>query len=452
MSDDNGSHNGGADDGWAGEVEHSADGYSLVPDEILCPDEASAAAAEALAEGLGRDAEVVPIGDEFLVRSTAFDVEAHVAELRDRGVPVEPNYALFAHGHHCSCGCCGSPVAGNPMYANPMYANPVYANPVWLSPVYASPMYANPMYANEYKRTGKRSHSARPAAPPDLKPAALPQSNETVLILDTGIAPDGQLPPLLQGQSNLTGAPASEHDPPPPAAQGYLDPANCHGTFIAGIIQELAPDRNPVPRAVLGPMGDGKLSVIGPLLKDLAKDDKLVNERTVLNLSFGGYADPDMKLLKRGIRKVQEKGAVVVASAGNDGTCRPMFPAALPDVISVGALAWDGPAPFSNHGDWVRACAPGSDLVSAFYTLYNGQLPARPLPGSGDPDEFKEWARWSGTSFAAPIVTAALLRTMALTGCTAKEAVLAVIDAPGLHRMPGLGTVVNLVTPFSAAP
>jgi subtilisin family serine protease len=342
-----------------------------------------------------------------------------------------------------------NPMYANPMYANPMYANPMYANPVLLSPVYASPMYANPMYASEYKRTGKRSHSARPAAPPDLKPAALPKSNETVLILDTGIAPGGQLPPLLQGQSNLTGAPASEHDPP--SQKGYLDPANCHGTFIAGVIQELAPDRNPRPLRVIEPMGDGKVSVIGPLLKDLAKNPKLVNDRTVLNLSFGGYAYSDMKLLKRGIRKVQEKGAVVVASAGNDATCRPMFPAAFPDVIGVGALAWDGAAPFSNHGDWVRACAPGSDLVSAFYTYYNGLLPALPLPGSGDPDEFEEWARWSGTSFAAPIVTAALLRTMALTGCTAKEAVTAVIDAPGLHRMPGLGTVVNLVTPFSAA-
>ena len=48
-------------------------------------------------------------------------------------------------------------------------------------------------------------------------------------------------------------------------------------------------------------------------------------------------------------------------------------------------------------------------------------------------------------------MTAALLRTMALTGCTAKEAVHIVVDAPGLHQLPGLGTVVNLVTRFSDA-
>ena len=61
------------------------------------------------------------------------------------------------------------------------------------------------------------------------------------------------------------------------------------------------------------------------------------------------------------------EGIVVVASAGNDGVCRPAYPAAFDGVVSVAALGPDGPAPFSNWGSWVRACAPGVDVASTFY-------------------------------------------------------------------------------------
>jgi hypothetical protein len=69
------------------------------------------------------------------------------------------------------------------------------------------------------------------------------------------------------------------------------------------------------------------------------------------------------------------------------------------------------------------------------------------MPGSADPDCYEGWARWTGTSFAAPVVSAALVRHMTVTGCTANDAVSEVIDAPGLFRLPDLGAVVNLVPP-----
>jgi hypothetical protein len=65
------------------------------------------------------------------------------------------------------------------------------------------------------------------------------------------------------------------------------------------------------------------------------------------------------------------------------------------------------------------------------------------MPGSTDPDRFEHWARWTGTSFAAPIVAAALLREMTLVSPTAAEAVARLVHAEGLFRLPGLGTVVN---------
>ena len=139
------------------------------------------------------------------------------------------------------------------------------------------------------------------------------------------------------------------------------------------------------------------------------------------------------------IADAQDRGYVVVASAGNDGICRPTYPAALPGVVSVGAIGPFGPPLFTNYGPWVRACAPGVDLVSTFFANWNGK---HPLAGD-DPDDYAGWARWSGTSFAAPVVAGALVREMALSGISAQDAVTRVIDNPALLRIPQLGTVVN---------
>src|SRR5205085_1103124 len=174
-------------------------------------------------------------------------------------------------------------------------------------------------------------------------------------------------------------------------------------------------------------------------IANLAADD-----HTILSLSFGGAVmDNDAALLAWAVRGFQAQGGLVVASAGNDASCLPTYPAALPGVISVGALASWGPAPFTNYGPWVRACAPGVDLLSLFFQGFDGTF------GVGadgvDQDKFEGWAYWSGTSFAAPVVVGALARMMMWAGCTAAEAVARVIDAPALLRIPNLGTVVNVI-------
>jgi subtilisin family serine protease len=145
--------------------------------------------------------------------------------------------------------------------------------------------------------------------------------------------------------------------------------------------------------------------------------------------------------LSAAVLRAQQQGVVVVASAGNDGTCRPSYLAAIPGVVSVGAIGPDGPAWFSNYGSWVRACAPGVSVVSSFFKAFDGsEVPS----GGRDIDKFASWATWSGTSFSAPAVIGALAREMRLRGCTQAEAVEYIIDAPWLGRIPGLGTVVNV--------
>jgi len=112
------------------------------------------------------------------------------------------------------------------------------------------------------------------------------------------------------------------------------------------------------------------------------------NGADVINMSFGGYTTSE---LVEDALKMALNQAVLVAAAGNDGRDSPMFPASLPWVLAVEAADEEGNlASFSNAGDFA---APG---VSIYSTL---------------PDD--QYAAWSGTSMAAPIVSgiAALTRS-----------------------------------------
>jgi len=148
-----------------------------------------------------------------------------------------------------------------------------------------------------------------------------------------------------------------------------------------------------------------------------------------------------MGALAKAIADLADAGSAVVASAGNDSTCFPMFPASLPHVVGVAALDEnDDAAVFTNYGPWVRACARGTNVVSLFFDNFNG---AGPKEKNYDPDKFEGWALWSGTSFAAPAVVAALARAVA-GGATPHQAVADLIDDENLERKPMLGTVVKL--------
>lgn len=78
----------------------------------------------------------------------------------------------------------------------------------------------------------------------------------------------------------------------------------------------------------------------------------------VLNLSWNSPVAS--QFMEEAIRSAQEGGAVVVAAAGNEPIGRPVYPAAFPGVIAVGATNKDGGIwDNSNYGDFVDLTAPG---------------------------------------------------------------------------------------------
>jgi len=373
-----------------------------------------------------------------------------------RGLKAELDIVYFANDADC-CGCPPHPALAAEIAANPWTADPWKANPWKANPWKANPWKANPWKANAESlnllATGKPPMSSVMPAPLGAARLRSPHqgggaANEVVIgVLDSGLAggwdnANGQRPALLGTDLDRISGPL---DLPSQAmggkpADNYLDPVAGHGTFIAGIIEQLTPGCTIRVQSVLQPQGDVSVATLAVELFHLMEPPtpEPKPKPKIVNFSFGGTGR-DIMFESVIDHYHQHHEVVFVGAAGNEGSCVEQYPAALPSVIGVAALGPTGPAPFSNYGPWVDACAPGTDLVSGFFAKFNGDMP--PINGL-DPDDFDEWATWSGTSFAAPVVVAALAREM-VDGCTAPQAVERVVRAAHLARLPNMGTIVN---------
>lgn len=200
----------------------------------------------------------------------------------------------------------------------------------------------------------------------------------------------------------------------------FLSVVGGHGTFIAGIIRQRAPE------TVLDP----EVTLDDVLLVDeveLAQDVLRVRTAGIVNLSLAGPSEADRPpmALARALEWLRQRSkGVYVAAAGNDYELaveanvphQRMWPAAFGELRGfdhvVGVAAVDRehrPAGFSNRGPWVRACAYGVEERSTFLT--------GTMPTPGGPLSFPHaTARWSGTSFAAPRVVGAIAATMTAGG------------------------------------
>ena len=138
-------------------------------------------------------------------------------------------------------------------------------------------------------------------------------------------------------------------------------------------------------------------------------------------------------------------GMLIVASAGNEATTRPHYPAAFPSVLSVGALdgtidsdgsPWSSAsktapvADFSNRGAWVDTYALGVDLPTTHVNGYRFEYGADLIMGK---------ASVSGTSEAGPTVAGYIAELMSETGDRVRVARDALI-AGGKAPLPQCGT------------
>lgn len=295
---------------------------------------------------------------------------------------------------------------------------------------------------------------ALPADPLDDLPDGdrLPGSDVRVGVIDTGLDLREWFKDRAQRAAGDQDAEELDED-----GDGALDFDSGHGTHVTGIVLQHAPGARVFVRGVIDTHGHLDDAAACSAIIELVSRHRV----DILNLSFGGYTEEEggMASTRRALETARRinPDLVVVAAAGNDGLRRPFFPAAYPDVVAVGALDADGrQAPYSNYGsDWVDCCARGTDVVSTFVD-WNGAAETVPhdeehAHGEGaqrlDYKRFEGFARWTGTSFAAPRVAGALAAAMSPAGkgrtLTAREAVTQVIRNPNLARSEDMGTIVN---------
>jgi subtilisin family serine protease len=163
---------------------------------------------------------------------------------------------------------------------------------------------------------------------------------------------------------------------------GATDESYGHGTFVSGTVALVAPEAQIIPMRVLDSDGRGNAPVVAEAIADA-----VASGADVINMAFGSPLKPLNNRLRDAIKRARERGVLVVASAGNEGGREESYPAAMVECLAVGAETADRQdwASFSNRGSWVDVTAPGTAIVG-------------PFPGG-------RYARWNGTSVAAPLVS-----------------------------------------------
>lgn len=214
----------------------------------------------------------------------------------------------------------------------------------------------------------------------------------TVAVIDSGVSPVGDLAGAV-----VPGYDFVNNDADPTDDEG-------HGTAVASLIAGRGNNSAGIAGAcwackvlaikTLDASGSGLASNSAAGIVFAA--DKGVK---IINLSLGGYTATQVQ--KDAVAYAQSKGALVIASAGNDFVDDKLYPAAFDGVLAVGGTDEDSePYIFcwfwcegTNFGpDWVDVAAPWCSIAAN-------------LPGYSTPDTADDYDVFCGTSGAAPLVS-----------------------------------------------
>lgn len=227
-------------------------------------------------------------------------------------------------------------------------------------------------------------------------------------------------------------------------AQTVLGPAEFHGTIVASVA---AAPQNGVGMVGVYPSAALQIFDASPDprgISDLAAVTGIEEAPCpgVINLSFGSV-NPDPALHDAVLTAVH-KGCLIVAAAGNAGESGSpaTYPASWPHVFTVAATDRnDAVTSFSTASPGIDVAAPGVDITGA-------------VPLSRDPSGYLSGL--NGTSFSAPIVSAAAAWVWTLRPTLAAGQVADVLRAgakdigqPGFDISSGWG-LVNIPAALAA--
>ncbi|UKY53006.1 S8 family serine peptidase [Streptomyces inhibens] len=188
--------------------------------------------------------------------------------------------------------------------------------------------------------------------------------NVTVAVIDSGVNGDhvdlkGN---VLPGKSFAGDGGTADHETGDDhgTAMAALIAGHGHGPNRADGIMGLAPDAKILPIKTREIGGDNGID--GPIRYAVDHGAK------VINMSFAGSSLNDLE--KSAVSYALKKDVLLVAGSGNNGTNKPLYPAAAPGVLAVGAVAKDGKVlGLSNYGPHIRLIAPGEKIYSAGTSL-----------------------------------------------------------------------------------
>ncbi|MGI9589861.1 MAG: S8 family serine peptidase, partial [Myxococcota bacterium] len=261
-----------------------------------------------------------------------------------------------------------------------------------------------------------------------LDPAERAPDPVVVAVIDTGIVsthPDlqGQLVPgydFIQSPSAASDGDGCDANPED-LGDGLISAnSSFHGTHVAGTVVArtslsgggsagvagAAFDARVMPLRALGIGGGTDFDIMQAVryAAGLPNDCGVLPaaRADVINMSLGGGGfNPVFQDL---IDEVRMAGVTVVASAGNNASSAPSYPAAFGGVISVSATDLeDGLASYSNFGPTIDLAAPGGELAADANGdgFADGVLSTWVDANSGDPI----YGFAQGTSMAAPHVS-----------------------------------------------